>query len=135
MKTFSLSKYERVKLKKDFQKIYSQGSFLLSPRKQIKVNYFLESSVNDIGVKAAFVVSRKAGSAVWRNRVKRLFREAYRLNKQSLCDLCVSKNFLLLVSFSPYNVNQKKNKKINLDFILHDFIDLLNKMKSKVEDA
>lgn len=135
MNQFSLSKNERVKLKRDFQKIYSQGNLLLSSQGKIKVNYYIESSVNDGGIKAAFVVSKKAGNAVWRNRVKRLFREAYRCNKSSLNEICRSKNLLLLLSFSPYKLNQKQNKKIKLDFILHDFIDLLQKVKSKVEDA
>lgn len=135
MKQFSLSKNERVKLKRDFQKIYSKGNFLLSSQEKIKVNYYVESSVNEGGIKAAFVVSKRAGNAVWRNRVKRLFREAYRCNKESLSELCCSKNLLLLLSFSPYKLNQKQNKKIKLDFILHDFIDLLQKVKSKVEDA
>ena len=135
MKNFSLSKNERVKLKRDFQKIYSLGNILVSSQRKIKVNYYLESSVNEGGVKAAFVVSRKAGNAVWRNRVKRLFREAYRTNKLPLLEICISKNFLLLLSFSPYNLNQKQNKKIKLDFIIHDFIELLEKVKSKVEDA
>ena len=135
MKKFSLSKNERVKLKRDFQKVYTKGKILYSSQSRIKVNYYLESSVNESGIKAAFVVSKKAGNAVWRNRVKRLFREAYRNNKLSLSELCSSKNFLLLMSFSPIKLNQKQNKKIKLDFILLDFIGLLEKVKNKVQDA
>ena len=135
MKKFSLSKNERVKLKRDFQKIYTKGKILYSSQNRLKVNYYLESSVNESGIKAAFVVSKKAGNAVWRNRVKRLFREAYRNNKLSLNELCSSKNLLLLMSFSPIKLNQKQNKKIKLDFILNDFIGLLEKVKNKVQDA
>lgn len=135
MKKFSLSKNERVKLKRDFQKIYTKGKILYSSQNRLKVNYYLESSVNESGIKAAFVVSKKAGNAVWRNRVKRLFREAYRNNKLSLNELCSSKNLLLLMSFSPIKLNQKQNKKIKLDFILNDFVGLLGKVKNKVQDA
>ncbi len=71
MKNFSLSKNERVKLKKDFQKVYTERSFFYSSHNKIKLNYYLESSVNEFGIKAAFVVSKKAGNAVWRNRIKR----------------------------------------------------------------
>jgi len=132
---FSLSKNERVKLKKDFQKVYTKGRILHSSQKKLKVNYYLESSVNEVRVKAAFAVSKKAGNAVWRNRVKRLFREAYRNNKLLLYELCTDKNLSLLMIFSPSYLNQKQNKKIKLDFILHDFIELLEKVKSKVQDA
>ena len=135
MKKFSLSKGERVKHKKDFQKIYSIGKILYSSQNRLKVNYYLESSVNDFGIKAAFVVSKKAGNAVWRNRVKRLMREAYRNNKSTLTELCSSKKLQLLLSFSPNSINQKQNKRIKLDFILHDFIGLLERVKSKVKDA
>lgn len=135
MKKFGLSKIERVKNRKDFQKIYNQGKILYSSQKKLKVNYFMESSLNQVGIKAAFVVSSKAGKAVWRNRLKRLLRDAYRHNKLELKKLCESKNLQLLVSFSPNHINEAKNKKISLDYIFNDFVDLLEKLKSKVNDA
>lgn len=135
MKKFCLSKKEKLKSKKDFQKVYLKGQILFSSQKKIKANYYIESSLNVKGIKAAFVVSKKAGNAVWRNRVKRLFREAFRNFKNELLNKCISNNKLLLVIFSPNLFNQKNNKKIKLDFILHDFIYLIDKMKSKVENA
>lgn len=135
MKQFGLSKNERVKLKDDFQKIYTNGKVLYSTQSKVKLIYYLESSVNDCGIKAAFVVSKRAGNAVWRNRVKRLFRVAYRNNKIPLYQICSSKNLRLILSFSPINLNQKQNKKIILDDILSDFVGLLDKVKSKIENA
>ena len=134
MKKFSLSKSERVKQKKDFQKIYSNGKTLYSSGNKIKLSYYVQSSVNEIGIRAAFVVSRKSGNAVWRNRVKRLLRESFRLNKLELHELCCSKNILILLSLSPGNFNQKNLKKIELNYILHDVKELLTKLISKVED-
>ncbi len=131
MKNFGLSKNERVKLKKDFNKIYTEGQVLYSSENKLKANYFIESSVNDFGVKAAFVVSKKTGNAVWRNKVKRLLRVAYRLNKSDLIEKCNIKNKKLLVAFSPNNFNQKKIKKPNLKFIYNDFLSLVEQL-SKV---
>ncbi len=132
MKNFGLSKNERVKLKKDFLKIFTEGQVLYSSENKLKANYFIESSVNDFGVKAAFVVSKKTGNAVWRNRVKRLLRVAYRLNKSALIEQCDIKNKKLLVAFSPNTFNQKKNKKLNLDFIYSDFLSLVEQLKEKI---
>lgn len=132
MKNFGLSKNERVKLKKDFFKIFTEGQVLYSSENKLKANYFIESSVNDFGVKAAFVVSKKTGNAVWRNRVKRLLRVAYRLNKSALIEQCDIKNKKLLVAFSPNTFNQKKNKKLNLDFIYSDFLSLVEQLKEKI---
>jgi len=135
LKNFNLSKNERIKLKRDFQKVYTKGHILYSSQNKIKVNYYLVSSVNESLVKAAFTVSKKAGNAVWRNRVKRLFRELYRTNKNVLSELISSSNQTLLVIFSPNTLNQKFNKKINLIFIQEEFIDLLNKLNSKIQNA
>ena len=132
MKNFGLSKNERVKLRKDFLKIYKKGLVLYSSEKKLKANYFIESSVNEVGVKAAFVVSKKTGNAVWRNRVKRLLRVAYRLNKSALIEQCNVKNKKLLVAFSPNNFNQKKNKKLNLNFIYSDFLSLVEQLREKI---
>jgi len=132
LKNFGLSKNERVKLKKDFFKIFTEGQVLYSSENKLKANYFIESSVNDFGVKAAFVVSKKTGNAVWRNRVKRLLRVAYRLNKSALIEQCDIKNKKLLVAFSPNTFNQKKNKKLNLDFIYSDFLSLVEQLKEKI---
>lgn len=135
MKTFTLSKKERIKLNNDFQRVYNSGKVYYSSQGNLKVNYYFESSVNNSGIKAAFVVSKRAGKAVWRNRVKRLMREAYRLNKISLEKICNDKNILLLMSFSPNKLNQKQNKKINFNFIIDDFIELLEAMKNKIKNA
>lgn len=131
MKNFSLTRNERVKKKRDFEKIYSFAKVLFSSDKMIKV-HLLSIDSNVSGVKIAAAVSKKAGSAVWRNRVKRLIKESYRLNKKSLVDKVLEKKIQLLLVFAPYKLSEKSNKKIYLRDISPGVVELMNKIKQQV---
>lgn len=133
MKKYSFSKKERLRQKKDFQKVYLKGKLLNSAQNKLKVNYYFESSVNESGIKAAFVVSKKFGNAVWRNRFKRVLRAAYRISKLEFAEYCVVNNFLLYLIFSPKTINQKQNKILNQNYIIDDLVELLQKVKTKLE--
>jgi len=64
-----------LKKNKDYRKIYSRGK---SVANRFLVLYFL---ANDTGLcRFGFTVSKKVGNAVVRNRIRRLFKEACRLN-------------------------------------------------------
>ena len=71
---------------------------------------------------------KKAGNAVWRNRLRRLLRESYRLNKEFLSDC----NHTLLVVFSPNNLNKKQNPKFFLKDVKHDMVELLKKLRDNI---
>lgn len=131
MKNFSLTQNERVKKKRDFEKIYSFAKVLFSSDRLIKV-HLLSIDSNVSGVKIAAAVSKKAGSAVWRNRVKRLIKESYRLNKKSLVDKVLEKKIQLLLVFAPYKLSEKSNKKIYLKDISPGVVELMNKIKQQV---
>jgi ribonuclease P protein component len=143
LKEFGLSGSEKIKRKKDFELIYNTGKILHSADRKLKAVFIelkdgfehlplTDSSDEDINIDKecmsaaaiAAAVSKKAGNAVWRNRIKRLVRESYRLNKKILL-----KKRLLIV-FSPLQLNQKKNGKIYLKDLMPSVIDLLNKINS-----
>lgn len=131
MKLFGLSAKERIKKKKEFELVYSSGKVIYSANQNLKAIYYINNS-DEAGIKTAFVVSRKSGKAVWRNRLKRLLRESYRLNKTILKSLCEEKKIQLLLIISTNSLNQKKNKKIKLWDVMPDVVDLMNQIKTRI---
>jgi ribonuclease P protein component len=135
LKKLGLSKKERIVSKKEFDLLYSTGKVLISANQKFKAVYFFEKNINPNTcpvVKVAFAVHRKAGKAVWRNRVKRLLRVSYRLNKELLINSCKSKNKSLLVAFSPFYVNSRNYGKINLDDVMPNIIELMSLIGQKI---
>ena len=114
MKRFSFGKNERIKEKKLFEKLYTSGKITFSGDKKIKAVHFFVEDSNVVFPKVAVAVSKKAGNAFWRNRTKRLLREAYRLNKLPISSFCGEKNKQLFIVFSPFLLNQKENKTLGL---------------------
>lgn len=92
--TYTLGKNERLKSRKAIEQLFATGkSFSLFPFKVIYIKattghpaeiYNQRSTTND-QLKCAFSVSKRHfKKAVHRNRIKRLMREAYRLQKINL---------------------------------------------------
>lgn len=107
MSDFSLSKRERLNSRKSIGELFDRGnSFFIFP---LKVVYGFVDSADGQPVKAAFSVSkRNFKRAIKRNYLKRLMREAYRLNKKSLVDAFVADSPKLAVMFI-YAVKDEKD--------------------------
>lgn len=131
MKNFSLTRNERVKKKRDFEKIYNAAKVLISSDRLIKVHFIYTSSITP-EIKIAAAVSKKAGKAVWRNRVKRLIKESYRLNKKGLLEKALKKNIQLLVVFSPNRLSEANNKKLYLYDVSPGVVELMNKIIQQI---
>ncbi|MEW6332891.1 MAG: ribonuclease P protein component [Thermodesulfobacteriota bacterium] len=72
----TFGKEERVRKRQDYLRIYEQGTRYHSRR------FTVITCRNPAGVRRlGMTVTKKAGSAVQRNRIKRLLREYFRLNK------------------------------------------------------
>ncbi len=95
---FRLSKKEIFRGKCDFNAVHSKGRSFANHALVLLI-------VNDerYNGKVGFAAGKKLGGAVVRNRVKRLMREAYRLNKNSLRRDCgiilVGRKFLVTAKF------------------------------------
>ena len=132
MKVFSLSRNEKVKKKNDFKKVYSSKKILFSSDLLVKSHYTIDLDEQFVGAKIAVAVSTKAGQAVWRNRIKRLIRESYRLNKQGLLKKAIEKKICLLIIFSPNKLSEFKNKKIYYKDIYKSVIELISKIEQQI---
>ena len=131
MKNYGLSSLEKIKSRKDFEKIFTGAETTYSSNNKIKANYKLSTARGNSGVMFAVAVGKKLGNAVWRNRIKRLIREAYRFNKPELIEKCKIKNALLEIIFSPQALNQIKNKRIGLNDIEPQIKEIIAKIKEK----
>jgi ribonuclease P protein component len=79
MKQYSFRKFERIRKRKDYLRIYQEGKRVNSK------NFITIFSRNQTGIqRLGITVTKKAGNAVKRNRIKRLLREFFRLNKDKL---------------------------------------------------
>ena len=126
-----LSPSERIKSKKDFEELYFSGKILISSNQRIKAIYIVKDDPEN-GVKIAAVVSKKLGNAVWRNRIKRLIKEAYRLNKQEILSQAAVAGKNIRLIFSAYALSEKKNKKIGLNEIVPGVLEVMNMIKKTV---
>ncbi|NJD22134.1 MAG: ribonuclease P protein component [Melioribacter sp.] len=121
-----------MKSKNEFDLVYSAGEILFSSSQKFKAVFFIQRESEPSGIKTAFAVSRKSGIAVWRNRIKRLLRESYRLNKKEICSEAVIKKMRVFIVFSPNTINQKNSRKILLKEVMPEVNDLMNKIRTRL---
>jgi ribonuclease P protein component len=129
LKRCGLPAKERIKSRKDFEELYAAGRLVFSSDKKIKAIYLISEDINP-GVRISPAVSSKAGNAVWRNRVKRLIKEAYRLNKEVVTGPVLQKKVLLRIVFSPGYLNKKNNIWPELNEIVPGVVEIMLKIKS-----
>lgn len=79
MKQFAFSRASRLRLKKEFEAVFDAGN-----KTATKELVAWHSRGEDEEKKIGLMVSKKTGGAVKRNRLKRLLREAFRLDRTEL---------------------------------------------------
>lgn len=97
-KQFTLGKKERLKSRKQIEQLFSSGQrFVIPP---FRIFYSFQEAGESISLQAGFAASSRIfKTAVERNRVKRLSREAYRLQKNDLQNQLKEQNKRLNVFF------------------------------------
>ncbi len=113
MVMYKLSKQGSLRKNKNFQTVYKTGKSFAN---KMMVLYVLPKSNDDRRI--GFAAGKRLGNAVVRNRMKRLLREAYRLNQARL----ISGVDLVLVS-------RKVMVGAELSTVIRSFLDLCNKAR------
>lgn len=110
--SLSLPKDAKIKKNREYRKVYSRGKSFVNKFLVLYLAGNLEGKT-----KVGFSVSKKVGKAVVRNRVKRLIKEAFRLNQDKVKNKGVSLVF----------VARNRAKEANFSEIEKAMLDLLKK--------
>ncbi|NDV47308.1 ribonuclease P protein component [Paludibacter sp. 221] len=126
MKPNSFPKAEHLCKEKEITRLFSEGkAFINYP---FRVVYSVEKKENDVSVKVMVSVPKKRFKrAVKRNRLKRLMREAYRLNKNLLTEVLTEKELRLNIAFQYISDDEQ-----DFAYIEKKMTNALNKIKEAV---
>ena len=107
----TFKKEERISLQKEIDLLFNEGvSFISYP---LRVVYVEKKPF--LGATASILISvskKKFKQAVKRNRLKRLIKESYRLNKKPLCEFLEKKESGLLIAFLFVGKELSQHKEI-----------------------
>mgnify|MGYP001148523699 CR=1 FL=1 len=116
---FTFGKEEKLKSKKQIEQLFAEGNIVKEFPILMK---FLKTDVNEFPIKVAFSVpKRNFKLAVHRNRIKRLLRETYRLNKHILLNNVDDKYVIMFI----YTDKTERNYTVleeKMDTVLNKFI-------------
>jgi len=126
IKKYTYGKEEKLKSRKAIDEIFNTGSSFPSyPFRVFYKEMDLESDVKaQVGVS---VSKRNFKHAVDRNRIKRLMREAYRLNKHTLLDN-IEKQIVVMIIYT-------QRKELPFDLINSKMNSTLKKLCADIEKA
>ncbi|MDD7915131.1 ribonuclease P protein component [Polaribacter ponticola] len=121
---FTLGKQERLKSKKLIEKLYNEGNSVKAfPFRMVYLQTVHTSNFPaQVGVS---VGKRNFKRAPDRNRLKRLMRETYRLQKNIIYD-AIEKPYIFMISYIGKEEKSYEELSLKMNKLLHLFIDEVN---------
>ncbi len=121
-------KKEKLKSKKLIEKLFEEGKYISSF--PVKLIYLKTQLPEEVYIQAGVAVPKKNfKSAVKRNRIKRLLREAYRLNKEILFNNSDA-NFAFLFLYLGKEMPKYSDLDKRLKRILQTFLETIDNEKN-----
>lgn len=128
-KDHTLPRSKILRGKKNFERLFRQGNLFKGRIIDFRFLTLSKDTSDQNGCLMGFVVSKRLGNAVQRNRIKRLMREAYRLNQHLISDYCNSDNPGL------HGVFIAKKKQFDFHSIQNDCIELLKRLEKYLRNT
>lgn len=129
---FTLGKTERLKSRKIIEQLFKGGqSFVVFPFRI----FYLFSDLHAFPLQAGFGVSTKNfKKAVDRNRIKRLTKEAYRLQKNKVQETLSEKNLRMAIFFIYSSKELPESKLVNtkMEISLQRLLNLVNEKPAPI---
>lgn len=120
---FTLPKSHILRGKRNYEELFSSSSLLKSKEVNLRYSTYTDADKN---VLVGFIAPKKIGNAVKRIRVKRLLREAYRLNQHIITELPE------ITEMGLHYVFMAKHANLTYDVVERDVTDLLTQLRSKL---
>lgn len=118
---FSFPKKEKLKRKKLIEQLFEGGEGISSY--PVKLIYLRTELPEDVQIQAGVTVSkRNFKRAVQRNRIKRLLRESYRLNKHLVFNN-IEGNFAFLFLYIGKEMPEYEQVEASIKAVLHKFVE------------
>jgi len=121
---FKLGKQEKLKSRKLISQLFEEGQSV--KKYPIKFNFLQTEHTSDFPVQVAFSVPKRVFKrAVDRNRIKRLMREAYRIQKYMLYDN-VDRPFVVMITYIGQEEIKYQKLKMKMIEVVSLFLQKLN---------
>jgi ribonuclease P protein component len=116
----SLPRSKILRGRKNFQRLFEQSRVIRTPSVHLRYRIYEDASE---GCQMGFIVKKKLGRAVTRNKIKRWLREAYRTQQHVLSDLFEKKEFGLHGVFMIQHTNA------DFQSVRNDVLILMNRLR------